>query len=187
MAAPLKSNIKEKILITTTNLMQNKSFNDISLAGIAKAAKISKGTLYYYYNNKEDILFDITDNYLSKLSDDLIAWVENKEKDTSIPRLIRYVLDRSSTNEFGSLRLYLAGAAVSGNETLREKYVERYHYFKNTIRDKIIERCPKTDGDYVAWLLLTIMDGILIQNQLGNPEFNKKEFIEKTVELITKN
>lgn len=186
MAAPLKNNIKEKILVTTTTLMQNKSFNDISLAGIARAAEISKGTLYYYYNNKEDILFDITDNYLSKLSDDFISWVENKNKDTSIPRLIRYVLERSSAKDFGSLRLYLAGAAVSGNDTLRQKYIERYHYFKDTIRDKIIERCPDSDGDYIAWLLLTTMDGILLQKQLENTEFNSKEFIEKTVLLITK-
>lgn len=186
MAAPLKSNIKEKILNTTTMLMHAKSFNDITLAGIAKSAKISKGTLYYYYNNKEDILFDITDKYLSKLSDDLISWVENKEKDTSVPRLIRYVLEKSYDKDFGNLRLYLAVAAVSGNETLRLKFIERYHYFKNTLKDKIVERCENLDGEYIAWLLLTTMDGILIQKQLENPEFDSHSFIEKTVSFITK-
>ena len=65
--------------------MEERSFFDISLADIARAARISKGTLYYYYNSRDAILFDLTDRYLQKLSDDLLAWVDNEEKDTSLP------------------------------------------------------------------------------------------------------
>ncbi|MDU5109447.1 MAG: TetR/AcrR family transcriptional regulator [Clostridium sp.] len=186
MATPLNSNIKEKIIENTILLLHSTSFDDITLAKISKESNISKGTLYYYYNNKEDILFDIIDRYISKLADDLIVWVENKEKDTSAPRLFKYVLERGAEKEYGNLRLYLIGACVSENISLREKYVERYLYFKRSLTKKINERLPNSDGEYLAWLLLTTMDGILIQNQLNTPEFNSDDFIKKTILFMLK-
>ena len=62
MAAPRKDNVKELILNATEELLEHKKLSDISLAEIAREAGISKGTLYYHYKNKNDILFDITDN-----------------------------------------------------------------------------------------------------------------------------
>ena len=47
MAAPLGTQIRERILESAAALMEERSFFDISLADIARAARISKGTLYY--------------------------------------------------------------------------------------------------------------------------------------------
>jgi AcrR family transcriptional regulator len=80
MAAPLGTQIRERILESAAALMEERSFFDISLADIARAARISKGTLYYYYNSRDAILFDLTDRYLQKLSDDLLAWVDNEKR-----------------------------------------------------------------------------------------------------------
>jgi len=84
------------------------------------------------------------------------------------------------------VKVCLIGACVSENTSLREKYVERYLYFKRSLTKKINERLPNSDGEYLAWLLLTTMDGILIQNQLNNPEFNSDDFIKNTVLFMLK-
>ncbi len=47
MAAPLNDNGKEKILKVTAQLLQEKSFSDISLSEIAEKTGISKGSVYY--------------------------------------------------------------------------------------------------------------------------------------------
>ena len=56
MAAPRNDNIKEKILESASKLLQTRTFGDISIADIAKAAGVTKGSIYYYYNSKEDLL-----------------------------------------------------------------------------------------------------------------------------------
>lgn len=186
MASPLNCNIKEKILQTAALLLESKPFADITLAEISHSAKISKGTLYYYYKNKEDILFDVADIYLTKLADDLINWTSDKQKDTSLPRLYNYTFSRGVFNESGGLRLYLISAAVVGQERVRERLLEKYVFFQNTLSEKIAQRSDIADADYCAWLILTVMDGILVQSCLANSQFNPQEFIKKTVNLLQK-
>ena len=61
MAAPHNDNIKEKILEAASQLLAEKSFNEISLAQIAARAGVTKGSVYYYYKTKDDILCDVAD------------------------------------------------------------------------------------------------------------------------------
>ena len=110
MAAPRNDNVKEKILDAATGLLDTQTFADISLAEIAAAAGVSKGTLYYYYKNKTDILFDLTNRYLDRQWYELIAWTENKDKDTSVHRLVKYVVERNTAS---------AGAPSSSTATPR--------------------------------------------------------------------
>ena len=94
MAAPRKDNIKEKILLATAELLKTHPLAELSLADIAAAAGISKGTLYYHYKTKNEIFMELTEDFLREQWEDLIRWTENKEKDTSLERLVRYVADR---------------------------------------------------------------------------------------------
>lgn len=185
MAAPLKTDTRDAILNAATALLGEHTFDTVTLALIAREAGISKGTLYYYYSSKEDILFDLTDRYLDTLARDLLEWVDNAEKDTSLPRLIYYVLERGAASTYGNLRLYLIGAGVSGRDALRKRYVERYAEFHRTLAEKIAERAPAAETDYIAWLLLTVMDGVLVQRQLENPVFDPERFLHKTAAVTT--
>ena len=115
---------------------------------------------------------------------DLLSWVDNKEKDTRPERLFNYVLRRGAASTFGNLRLYLIGAAVSGDTLVRDRFVERYDYFQTTLTAKIAERLPNADRNYLAWLLLTTMDGMLVQVQLRSPGFDFDSFVNKTVQML---
>lgn len=184
MAAPRNDNIKQQILNAASALLQQKAFSDISLADIARQSGVSKGTLYYYYNNKEDILFDVAERYLNRLAQSLLEWTGNPQKDTSLPRLLSYAFERGAFDDSGALRLYLIGAGASGHEALREKLVEQYVCFQRMLAEKLRERGAGEQAEYAAWLVLTVMDGILIQSQLGNPRFDAPGFIRKTVERL---
>ena len=186
MAAPLGTQIRERILESAAALMEERSFFDISLADIARAARISKGTLYYYYNSRDAILFDLTDRYLQKLSDDLLAWVDNEEKDTSpaLPAAL-YIFPRSIRQKRQHASFSDCGGGFAGKGDVRDKLLEKYAHFKNVLAQKIAARKPGADGEYLAWLTLTVMDGMLVQSQLKNPALDTDAFIEATARLIT--
>lgn len=182
MAAPRKDNVKELIIETTEELLQTKKLSDISLAEIARSAGISKGTLYYHYKNKNEILFDITDKYLDEQFRDLVAWTEDTSKDTSLHRLIKYVLERDVST--AGMRLHLFYDAMLGNETIRKKLLERYHEFAAVIAEKISERTDRLPADYAAWLILMLSDGIFIHQTLGNEQLNVSGFIGQTEGIL---
>lgn len=182
MAAPRKENIKEIVLDSLLKLLETKSFNEISLAEVAKTAGISKGTLYYHYKTKGEIFFDLTDRYLSEQWDDLIRWTENKEKDTSIHRLVKYVVERNVSN--ASFRMQLYSEAQLGDTELKRKLSKRYDEFQKLISEKIAER-TNVDPDFLTWLILLLSDGIIIQSAIGNTEFDTEKFILDGTRYLT--
>ena len=51
-----QNNMKETILSAATDLIIKQGVKNTSLADIAKASNISKGTLYYHYSSKNDLI-----------------------------------------------------------------------------------------------------------------------------------
>ena len=72
MASPRTDDVRKLIMDTTETLLENQKLSELSLATIASTAGVSKGTLYYYYKTKNDILLDIMDAYLKEQFNDLI-------------------------------------------------------------------------------------------------------------------
>lgn len=175
MAAPKNENVKENILNSTLELLKSNSFSEISLADIANKAQISKGTLYYHYKNKSEIFFDLTDRYLNEQWNDFIEWTEDESKDTSLYRLIKYVLERNTKSY--ELRLHLISEAQNGDELVRKKLIKRYDDFEKLISEKIAER-TNLPPEFLTWLILVVSDGIIVQESLKNDNFDTKKFID---------
>lgn len=178
MAAPRKDNVKELILEAAEQLLQAKKLSDISLAEIADSAGISKGTLYYHYKSKNDILFDITDKYLDEQYQNLLSWTEDASKDTSLHRLVKYVLERDVAT--AGMRLHLFYDAMMGDESIRRRLLNRYKEFAQILSEKIQERTDAFPPDYFAWLLLVLSDGLYIHQTLGNPLLDIPKFIRQS-------
>lgn len=181
MAAPRNENIKSRIIETTRELLETSSFSDISLAEIANKSGISKGTLYYHYKNKSEIFFDITDIYLNEQWNDFISWTENKEKDTSIPRLIKYVVERDVAGS--KLRMQLISEAQIGDEAVRQRLINRYDEFHRLISKKIAER-TNIPADFLTWLILLVSDGIIVQEAIGNDGFDVDKFMKECSQYL---
>ena len=184
MAAPRKDDVGKLILDTMEELLKEKSVRDISLAEIAGTAGISKGTLYYHFKNKDEILFAVMDRYLDQQSEELRAWAFDESKDTSLPRLIKYILQRDTST--ADMRFHFFYEAFAGNEIIRERLLLRYHEFFVLIADIIRKRTDEIDSEYMSWMILLLSDGLLLHKLIGNEDINTEQFIKDSEMYIRK-
>jgi len=180
MAKRLNNNIRDKILDNTINIIDDIDINSISLAQIATATGVSKGTLYYYYNSKDKLLLDVTEKLLEEQLHALYSWINDPSKDTSLHRLVMYIM-KYDTQKFCQ-RVYLTYSAIQGNETVRMLFIEKYNEFEQIISNLISERVKNIDSDFLSWLLLLLCDGIITQKSLKNELFKDDTFIKKCCE-----
>ena len=178
----MNDDVQKMILDAAEDLLAQKSLKEVTLAQIADHANVAKGTVYYYYKNKEDILFAIFDRYLADQWKQLNDWTSNTAKDTRLPRLIKYVLARDIDKT--GIRLHFIFEDADGNEVLRQKLMERYLKFEKEIAAKIQERQDNVDSDYLSWLALMVSDGLIIQKTLGNDQLDTDRFIAETEQYI---
>ncbi len=182
MAAPRKENVKNIIIEATERLIEKKTLASVSLAEIAQESGVSKGTLYYHYKNKDQILFDITDKYLTQQWNDLIEWTENPEKDTSLHRLVKYVVERNIASS--NIRMHLYYDAFLGNEEIRINLLKRFQEFDDIISQKISERTDTLNANFLTKLILLTSDGLFVQKVLKNESFDIEQFIKDGASLV---
>lgn len=84
---------RERILSVATNEFANNGFENTSIYTIAKRAEISVGSLYKYFENKDDIFITVVHMGLRKL-EELLAELYKKDEDViiKVERIIRELI-----------------------------------------------------------------------------------------------
>ena len=73
------ANKKEFILDTAEKMFVEQGFDQTSIAQILDAAQIAKGTLYYYFTSKEEIMDAIIERWIERSFEQVRIWVEQKQ------------------------------------------------------------------------------------------------------------
>lgn len=159
------NNMKEKILLTSIDLMTKNGINNTSLADIAREVNISKGTLYYHYSSKDDIIFDIADNHLSILSEALLDCIKEINFHFTTEEFVLVVLKNISNIEStGRIHMYLICEAIMGNNALRERIGVKYVEWRTTLETQLTQIISdKSHAKGASFLLMSIVDGLVVQ------------------------
>ncbi|WP_231090475.1 TetR/AcrR family transcriptional regulator [Streptococcus gordonii] len=70
------ANKKEFILDTAEKMFVEQGFDQTSIAQILDATQIAKGTLYYYFTSKEEIMDAIIERWIERSFEQVRIWVE---------------------------------------------------------------------------------------------------------------
>ena len=162
--------MKTHILTVASGLVLEKGIKNMSLKDIARTAGISKGTLYYYYSAKEDIIYDIARQNMDRITKEIFQWI-NQQQDNFQPRqvllfLFQKILDAEAS---GRLHLHLLNDAIASNEKLAQQFRQIYADWRSMLAEAFQKVCPqKADqAQAMSSLILAALDGLMIQKICG--------------------
>jgi len=133
---------KKDIALSCKELFVNNSINELTIAQVAKTAGVGKGTIYEYFKNKEDIVFEIVNILLQE---------HNEEKHQKIQAL---------TTAKEKLKIFFYVFYDDKDEQLRKLYKEFISISlinHNTEMTTFQTKCATT---YFNWFEEIIQEGI---------------------------
>jgi len=160
---------RQQIIEAAGQVIVQKGIDKTSLTDIARAAGISKGSLYYYYATKNDLIFDITETHINQISNNLFDIIENRPETAEWRDLLNMLFERIMAAETrGRLHLYLLQQALNGNDDLAERFRKKYREWNAMIKEGFSKIDPSGDEYTVlSTLIIAALDGCLIQSMLG--------------------
>lgn len=178
--------MKQHILNVAKDLMTKKGVKNTTLKDIAENSSISRGTLYYYYSAKDDIIYDIADTNLIQISSEILAWVDKVDDQSEGREILETLFEKIlKADTRAKLHLYLLNEATTSNDKLFNKIKERYEKWYEKIKfglDKII---TKSNGNNKAlsYLILAALDGLMIQKMCGVKDIPIKDIVSILIDV----
>lgn len=176
---------RTKILAAASELMMKKGVKATSLTDIARKTGISKGTLYYYYPSKGDLVYDITENHFRLVTRNLINWIaaaEGKNNQEILQVAFATILGAETRTR---LHLYLLQEAVLENETLRQRFQATYREWRRLIREQLDPLLTDSKrGEVLSFLILAALDGLVIQTVIAGEDIPLEKILEQLARLL---
>lgn len=153
---------REEIVNEAVRLFAEKGFRSTSVNDILAAVGIAKGTFYYHFKSKEEVLNAAIETYAARLSEKLAA-VATDDSLNAVEKFVKVVADASSSED--SLKLCIITAIhQAGNELLHEKSLIVSVLCLSPILTAIVEQ-GNAEGIFRAEFPQTTVETLLIASQ----------------------
>jgi AcrR family transcriptional regulator len=186
-----KEKKRRQIALSCKDLVIDRGLKDITITQIAKEAGIAKGSFYDYFENKEDLVFEIVtfliEEYNAKMSDRLKSIDDIKEK------LKVFASFYYSKDDFELRKLYKEFIAISlttPNNQMIEFQTKCNDIYRNWLKDMIQEAIDKGELDSSVLELtdsfFVTVKGFFIIYEVTHTIDNLQEAIEDYIDTIFK-
>jgi AcrR family transcriptional regulator len=171
-------NTKDQILNVARQIFSKFGFQKTTVDEIAKAAHKAKGSVYYYFKNKEDLFQSVVEKEFQTLRTELIKAIDSGEN--AKQKLTNYIVVRMKTlNELSNIYDVLKNDYLnylSFIEHIREKYDnEEIVLVKSILTSGVIsEEFDIEDEEQTAYAIVTALKGLEIPLFLNN-KYNELE------------
>jgi len=170
-------NNRQKIIAAATALVMERGVKGTSLADIARAAEISKGTLFYHFSAKDDLIYELTEQHFDELTRANLKRVAQMQGVALQDILQETLASILGAEDRGKLNLYLLQEAVIENPVLKKRFAAKYQEFQEMMGQFLDIVAPQMDPDkakVLSRLMVAILDGLIIQWLLDPASINIK-------------
>ncbi len=167
-----KSDVKERILEASTRLFLAKGYRGTSVKEITESAGIGRGTLYWYFKSKDDILITIFRKFDTELLEKLAETVRSVRGDFTAKYRIfhKYSTEFARDHRDLSLAFNTLLNEIVGTNSEAEKIAKNvYEKFSRIIEEMLNEGKKdgsvkkKVDSALYAHAIIACHTGMLVQ------------------------
>ncbi|TLS36915.1 TetR/AcrR family transcriptional regulator [Pseudalkalibacillus caeni] len=125
--------MKQRILETSIELFDKNGFTETSVQDIVEAVGVTKGTFYYYFNSKQELLKDIHLGYIEDLVKQQEKIFSDEAKDTNTKlREVIFLLIHNIKNRKESARIFFRE-----RKNLKDDHVEMIKSYRDLFRKNL--------------------------------------------------
>lgn len=185
-----KTEIREKIVGAAIIAFSVHGYDRTRMDDIAETAKLSKGTLYLYFKNKEELFYAISENNIKELKEQLSV-LFTKSEDLISDSQKFYVNFRKASGP--SDKVFLETIAESSrNRKLQDMLYRQRMKVLDVVTDYLRLQIGKgffrrdVDVNAIAAGLVALYDGLTIGKTIGISEtYNKKAWNETIMAVLS--
>ena len=175
-----------RILRQAMRIFLEKGYHGTSIDDITRAAKLTKGALYWHFRSKEDLLKRIIQEYEGRFLDGMIQAV-NEVKGSILRKIEKYFRynaafaysNRELCVSFDTLAAELVGAHHGVEIEFRRIYKKYQKFLSNLIvqgkKEKVFKK--EIDANLTALVTIAFHVGILLQWSMNKDEIDGEAYV----------
>lgn len=173
----IRKTSRDKILSVALELFAQNGFQGTSVSKIAEKASISKGLMYNYFKNKEELLEAVVLDGFTKIAE-LDYGITNQEKPLE---KLKKIIDDTLDSLFENLNYWQLYMALLVQPQVQKKFEHKFYEFREMFVTPMVEifnRLGSNKPELDALLLGMHFDGIAL-NFVAAPDDFPMEGIKK--------
>lgn len=158
---------RDLILAAAEAVVSERGVEAASLADIAKAAGVSRGTLYYHYPSKDSLVLDIAERHMAALTDRIFELARSEGPGGLTLMLEALVREILADDTRSATHVHLVQCAFEGNEAVRERMASSYRGWIDMVVEELarLGLAAKKDEE-VGSLVVAVLDGLVMQKRI---------------------
>jgi len=185
-----KDQRRRDIALTALDVFAEKGFEATSVEQVAKAANLSKGTIYLYFESKEDLFFQAVAGWADDMVQQTGAVVSNELEPAERLRALvhamveMFVSDQRSVRIAGAMfQLYLTNPQLlRGHDVTRQLFRGARKVVADVLRDGVSRGAfsaeTASNAEKTAVNLLAYLDGIALHHYMSGDYFDLLEQVD---------
>ena len=180
---------RKDIAISCKELFFQHGINDLTISQVAKTAGVGKGTIYDYFKNKEDIVFEIVNILLEERNKKKEIYLENATSTKEKVKVFFSIFYRDEDIELRQLyKEFISISLMSLDSEMRAFHTQNsedyYRWFKEIIQNGINSGELIEESINLTRGLFVFGDGIFISNSVTDSMQNIEEEIDIYLDCI---
>ena len=185
-----KEEKRRAIALACSELLLEHGISDLTISQIARTAGVGKGTIYEYFENKEDIVFEIITTYMREYEVKLFEIIgESRTTKEKVFHFLSLLFSDENSKRLNLYREFLAISLTSGTEEMAAFSVGCKMRFASILDQIIAEAVTRGEiraeaGKLISAILI-FEKGIVVDSKVSAVDAKKeiRDFLDTLFEL----